>query len=510
MDSARRCWGQLQAWMNRLFGRRPVLRRDEDDKKFDPPIVEAMLEDIADGQPNLLPVSALELPLRVEIPMWPISLPSEDSPEILKFYWNGVEHTTRTFTSKVLPEDLIIEVGAEYLLHGKPKLHYDVKIYNLEEAVPSYDLQLTIDREVPALGGDDGMLVFPDEVLRNGVTAHYLEVNGDELEAQVPGYKAPEVGDTITCFWNRKLNEEEYANERTLTLADIGKPLTLVFDGQMIRDREDGVRYAYYRIKDRAGNQSSRARIVDLDVAAEIVPRHLPWPELPKASGAGATVTLDLSALSGDLFGVLPEGVEIYPEDTLTLQWGIPGELGALNIPESEIKGQFLIPRDKLAMQSGKTLPFYYQVTTFDGQVLESVTPHRQVKVLPFRPYWPIPQINEAEVGYLKLSDITDRAHFRIETWTYVSTDHLLRLELQGTNLSGQAVAFSVEPYKVNEDDIKCGLIGEDNALFVPKTWLDTIKFGVLLRLTATVSFDGGHSWPPSPNLGTLDLELRA
>ncbi len=90
-----------------------------------------MLEDIADGQPNLLPVSALELPLRVEIPMWPISLPSEEDPEILKFYWNGLEHTTRTFTSKVLPEDLIIEVGAEYLLHGKPKLHYDVKILQL-------------------------------------------------------------------------------------------------------------------------------------------------------------------------------------------------------------------------------------------------------------------------------------------------------------------------------------------------------------------------------------------
>lgn len=506
MDSVRLYWGQLQAWMSRLFGRRPVRRRNE---ALAPPIVEAMLEDIADGQPNLLPVSALELPLRVEIPMWPISLPSEDDPEILKFYWNGVEHTTRTFTSRVLPEDLIIEVGTEYLLHGTPRLHYVVEIYNGVEGL-SQDLQLTIDREVPALGGDDGMLVFPDEVLRNGVTAHYLEVNGDELEAQVPGYKAPEVGDTITCFWNRKFNEEEYANERTLTLEDIGKPLTLVFDGQMIRDRGDGERFAYYRIKDRAGNQSFRAHSVQLDVAAEIAPRHLPWPELPKASGAGATVTLDLSDLSGDLFGVLPEGGEIYPEDTLTLQWGIPGELGALNIPESEIKGQFLIPRDKLAMQSGKTLPFYYQVTTFDGQVLESVTPHRQVKVLPFWPYWPTPQIDEADVGYLKLSEVTDRAHFRIETWRYVSTDHLLRLELKGTNLSGQAVAYSVEPYKVTENDIDCRLIGEDNALFVPKTWLETIKFGALLQLTATVSFDGGHSWPPSPNLGTLDLRLEA
>lgn len=506
MDSVRLYWGQLQAWMSRLFGRRPVRRRNE---ALAPPIVEAMLEDIADGQPNLLPVSALELPLRVEIPMWPISLPSEEDPEILKFYWNGVEHTTKTFTSEVLPEDLIIEVGTEYLLHGTPTLYYEVQIYNTEKG-RSQDLQLTIDREVPALGGDDGMLLFPDEVLRNGVTAHYLEVNGDVLEAQVPGYKAPEVGDTITCFWNRKFNEEEYANERTLTLEDIGKPLTLVFDGQMIRDRGDGERFAYYRIKDRAGNQSFRAHSVQLDVAAEIAPRHLPWPELPKASGAGATVTLDLSALSGDLFGVLPEGGEIYPEDTLTLQWGIPGELGALNIPESEIKGQFLIHRDKLAMQSGKTLPFYYQVTTFDGQVLESVTPHRQVKVLPFTPYWPTPQIDEADVGYLKLSEVTDRAHFRIGTWRYVSTDHLLRLELKGTNLSGQAVAYSVEPYKVTENDIDCRLIGEDNALFVPKTWLETIKFGALLQLTATVSFDGGHSWPPSPNLGTLDLRLEA
>lgn len=244
--------------------------------------------------------------------------------ELGEDYWNGVVHTARTFTSKVLPADLIIEVGTEYLLHGRPTLHYEVQIYNGETG-RSKVLQLTIDREPPALGGDEGMLVFPDEVLNNGVTAQYLALNGDKLEALVPDYKVLAVGDTITYFWNRKLNDEEYAGERTLNLADIGQPVKLVFDGQMIRDREDGVRYAYYRIKDRAGNQSPRARIVDLDVAAEIVPRQLPWPELPKASGTGATLTLDLKALTGDLFGVLPEEAEVYPQDTLVLQWGEPG-----------------------------------------------------------------------------------------------------------------------------------------------------------------------------------------
>ncbi|WP_060513120.1 hypothetical protein [Pseudomonas sp. NBRC 111124] len=468
-----------------------------------------MLEDITDGQPNLLPVDALEDPLRVEIPMWPISLPSENDPETLRFYWNGVVHTTKTFTSTVLPADLIIEVGTEYLLHGRPTLYYEVQIYNGEHG-RSGELQLTIDREAPVLGGDEGMLVFPDEVVNNGVTAHYLEVNDDQLQALVPGYKTPEVGDTITYFWNRKHNDEEYAGELTLKQADIGGPLTLVFDGQMIRDREDGVRYAYYRIKDRAGNQSPRARIVDLEVAAEIAPRQLPWPELPKASGAGATLTLDLKKLSGDLVGMLPEAAEIYPEDTLTLQWGVPGELGAVTIAESDAKGQFLIPRDKLAMQSGKTLPFYYQVATFDGQVLESVTPHRQVEVLAYIPYFPIPQIKEAIVGYLKLSDVIGSAHFRIATWTYVSTDHLLRFELKGHDLNGQAVAYPVEAYKVTEGDITSRLIGGDDTLFVPKAWLEALKVGTQLQLTATVSFDGGHSWPPSPNLGTLDLQLLA
>ncbi|MNC70727.1 hypothetical protein D3C75_1215660 [compost metagenome] len=62
----------------------------------------------------------------------------------------------------------------------------------------------------------------------------------------------------------------------------------------------------------------------------------------------------------------------------------------------------------------------------------------------------------------------------------------------------------------MTEDDIECRLIGEDKTLFVPKTWLETLKIGALLQLTATVSFDGSHSWPPSPNLGTLDLELKA
>jgi hypothetical protein len=504
MKSVRRFWVRFQAWVDRLFGRRLVERRSED---LAPPIVEAMLEDIADGQPNLLPVDALVGPLRVEIPMWPISLPSEDDPETLTFYWNGVVHTARTFTSKVLPADLIIEVGTEYLLHGRPTLHYEVQIYNGETG-RSKVLQLTIDREPPALGGDEGMLVFPDEVLNNGVTAQYLALNGDKLEALVPDYKVLAVGDTITYFWNRKLNDEEYAGERTLNLADIGQPVKLVFDGQMIRDREEGVRYAYYRIKDRAGNQSPRARIVDLDVAAEIVPRQLPWPELPKASGTGATLTLDLKALTGDLFGVLPEEAEVYPQDTLVLQWGEPGELGSLTLEESEVKGQFLIPRDKLAMQSGKTLPFYYQVTTFDGQVVESVTPHRQVRVLAFAPYYPIPQINEAEVGYLKLSDvITDEAHLRIGTWAYVSTDHVLRIDLKGIDPT-KPVTFEVGPHQVNENEIRDRLIGGDDTLVVPKSWLQTLKLGSRLQLFATVSFDGGHTWPSAPNLGSQDLEV--
>lgn len=501
MKVVSRCHARLRKWVRRWL----IQRRTED---YAPPIVSDVLDDVPDGQPNLLPVTALAAPLRVEIPMWPISLPSEDDPETLTFYWNGVLHTTKTFTSKVPASELIIEVSTEYLLHGRPALHYQVQIYNGEVGA-SEVLKLTIDRQAPELGGDEGMLSFPDDVLENGVTAYYLTLNNDVLEAGVPAYSSPEVGDRVAYYWNRKLNDEELVGERTLTLEDLGKSLTLTFDGEMIREREDGVRYAYYRIEDRAGNKSPRARIVDHDVAAAIVPRVLPWPDLPKASGAGATVTLDLKTLTGELFCVLPAAAEIYPEDTVTLQWGVPGEVGSLTLAESGVKGQFVIPRDKLAMQSGKTLPFYYQVKMFDGTVVESISPHRQVTVLRYAPYRPVPQIREATVGYLKLSDVINNAHLRIETWTYISTDHYLKLQLKGVNMAGAGVVFDVEPaYQVTEEDITRRLIGVDDRLVVPKPWLETLRSASTLQLTATVSFDRGQSWPPAPNLGTLTVQL--
>ncbi|MEE6443338.1 MULTISPECIES: hypothetical protein [Pseudomonas] len=66
---------------------------------------------------------------------------------------------------------------------------------------------MTIDEVAPVLGDNQGSLVFDEEVLRDGVTARYLENN--VLQALVPRYQTPAVADTLIVYWDR----EPFANE---------------------------------------------------------------------------------------------------------------------------------------------------------------------------------------------------------------------------------------------------------------------------------------------------------
>lgn len=457
------------------------------------PIVPLMLADVPGGQQNLLPRSALTRPLRVEVPLWPGSDP-EKGEETVRLYWDDVEIATRSWTAPIPPQDLLFDVPVQYLDEGRPVLRYEVVLFN---GTPgnSAPLTLTIDLTAPDLATPDDRLQFDPQVIANGVTVEYLENNGDQLQALLPDYTSPMVGDRIHYYWDRQPGADDLADEKVLVLADLGKPLQLVFAGDLIRDRGDGDRYLHYRITDRAGNQSRASVVVTLAVKAVPPPRVLSWPELPKASGSGETVVLDLNALRGELQALIPDDAGVGSEELVEMQWGEPGMTGAETIAGSPGTRHFVIPFGRLAAHSGKTIPLYYTATGDESS-------RRLVRVLAYTPYAPPPQVLEADADVLSLAKVVGAARITQRAWPLISTDQRAKVRVVGPGAEYPVV----DAHPVTQEEIDAELLGGDGAWTVPKAFLEGLALGSSLRVQVSVSLDAGVTWPDIPN---FELQLR-
>ncbi|QXH52989.1 hypothetical protein KSS94_07645 [Pseudomonas fakonensis] len=457
------------------------------------PVVPGQLADVPGGQPNLLPVSALGQPLRVEVPMWPISQP-ERGEETLQVFWDGQVIFDKRWTVPVAPADLLFDVPVRYLVEGSPLLRYEVTLYN-GALGKSHALTLTIDQTAPALATPDDRLLLDAQVIADGVTVEYLENNGDQLLAQVPGYLTPEVGDQIRYYWDRLPGDDDLAGEQVLTVDDLGVPVQLVVTGDLIRDRGDGDRHLHYRITDRAGNPSRASGVVTLVVKATAAPRPLSWPELAKASGSGETVTLDLDTLRGELEARIPDDAGVGSQEPVEMQWGTPGTTGAATLVGSPGTRVFSIPYQRLAAHSGLTLPLYYKATNDESS-------RRLVRVLPYKPYAPPPQVLEADADILSLAKVVGAAHISQRAWPLISTDQRVRVRMLGPGVEYPVL----DAHPVTQAEIDAEMLGGTAAWTVPRTFLEGLALGSPLRVQVSVSLDAGLTWPSIPS---FELQLR-
>ncbi|WP_079227036.1 hypothetical protein [Pseudomonas putida] len=466
------------------------------------PRVPLMLENVPGGQANLLPVSALTQPLRVDVPMWLNSDPSEEDPESLTLFWNGDVVIQKTWTAPIPEVDLTLYVPVEKLGEGTPVLSYRVVIFN-GEVGDSNPLTLTIDRQAPLLPNEN-LLPLPPEVIANGVTVEYLEQNGDELWATLPAYDAPEVGDRISYYWDQQPGSNELVDQRVLHQADLeaGGDLKLKYTGEMIRERGDGPRHLHYKIEDRAGNQGAASGIRTLQVAATIPPRVLSWPELPKAAGAGETVVLETDSVRGELEALVPDDAGVGSQEPVQMQWGEPGKVGAVTIEGAPGTRRFLVPLEHLAAHSGKTIPLYYVASSDESA-------RRQVRLTVFRPSAPPPQVRQADTSTLSLRAVPTVAHVTQEPWSLISTDQRVTIKAVGRNSAGQSQAhIVVERHPVTMAEMSAGL-GAGSTLTIPRSFLLTLALNSRLTVETTVSLDGGETWPSSANF-VLQLTLVA
>lgn len=456
------------------------------------PAVPQVLADVPGGQSNLLPVSALAQPLRVEVLPWPNSDP-EQGQETLRLFWNDAEIEVRSWTSPIPPEDLVFEVPVRFLREGRPVLRYEVTVFNGQSA-SSAPLTLTIDLTAPALATPDSRLLFDSQVIANGVTVEYLENNGDQAVATLPDYDLPTVGDRIRYYWDRQQGAQDLVEERILTSADLGKPMQLVFSGDLIRQRGDGERYIHYRITDRAGNVSVASQALNLIVKAIPAPRLLSRPDLPKAFGTAETVVLDLNSLRGALEARIPQNAGVGSQEAVEMQWGEPASLGAATIKGTPGTLAFTVPYECLAAHSGKTIPLYYKAS-------DDESTRRLVKVLAYRPDAPPPQVLEADSDTLSLAKVGSAAQIVQEAWALISTDQRVKVRVLGPAGAEHTVAAA---YPVTKAEIDAGLLGGGGTLTIPKAFLQSQALGSRLLVQVSVSLDAGGSWPTAS-----DFELR-
>ncbi|MGE6566533.1 hypothetical protein ACQKF2_14500 [Pseudomonas hunanensis] len=352
-------------------------------------------------------------------------------------------------------------------------------------------LSLTIDEVAPVLGDNQGSLVFDEEVLRDGVTARYLENN--VLQALVPRYQTPAVADTLIVYWDR----EPFANEEVdrYELMDPSRPISIVFSKEMILARGDGKRYVHYKVCDRAGNLSAGSQPVTLEVAATPIPRSLPPVLIDQAEGWGAQQTLTLNDFYPPLLVEVPASAVIYPDETLTVVWGAPGTAGyfTTSTPYNGQERFFEIPTQYVLAQSTHTVTVLYRVSD-NANALDSDALALDVKARSER--LPQPELDGANADGFSLGKAPANVPIRLGTWPLIAEGQQVSIQLTGVLPGGSdAPAYDVLfAHALSATEADEG-IGMRDDVTVPKTHLATLWIGHNFTITASVSFDEGATW---------------
>jgi hypothetical protein len=472
---------------------------------LDPPSAPAALPDISDGAPGLLPVADISKPLRIEVPQWPISRPGPETPETLYLYWDGEWVGEKTWYAAIDPNELFIDVPVDSLLkEGEFRVTYRVLGYNGVET-GSKPLTLTIDRTAPVLGGDRGRLEFPD-LGSQPVTDKFLKDHGEVLRGQVPDYQTFMPGDTIVYYWDDEPLDNTQVGELTLTSVNAGKPVIIEYDGKMIRDRGDGGCYAQYLVRDRAGNESQTAVPKAVTVDAKPVPRILPRPEVPLATGSQEQVTLKLIDVDEPMEIRIPVAAVIHPGESFTVEWA-PGLFGEQLLPGVEGVRSYRVAERNVVALSGKTVPLRYAVEGRDGPWWSDV---RRVAIEPLpRSSMPIPQLSGTTGMTFSLKQQTRDPAITLAPWKLISEDQWVRIEVRGVSAEGPSNLPVMHNHAVTERELTSG-IGATGDLTVPLTFLSGLLLGQNFLVEVKVSFDAGRTWPALPNFEPLEITLQA
>ncbi|BBP57878.1 hypothetical protein [Pseudomonas sp. St316] len=460
------------------------------------------LADMPGGERNLLHRTAWSdpaNPLRVQLRPW-YSDPPPSGTERVDVFLDEDESNIIGFREWTLPmaeDDYYVPIGADKLPEGRHTLSFIMTNY-LDVPARSFPFTVTVDKTPPVLAGDS-KLIFPSEVLPpNKLTARYLEMNGDEVKADLPLYTDPRPWDQITWYLGATPGTQDQGGVIELDDRNYADPVVVTIPGDLIRNRGDGWRYVWYQAQDRAGNQSLRSEPVELSVDATPIPRTLPPSKVKEANGgASGGVLSPLDAVNGVTVTIPTEAV-IYDGEGVFVQWAEAGTVGAFrtDVPNPAGSRDYKIPNDKIAQHLGKTIPVNYEVFE-PGIALPHKSNNYSLRVEELSGL-PTIQCDKVTGGRLVLGDIAQGgyASFTLQRWTFMAIDQYLTIEVRGVDSGNQLVRIPVlteSPVPEVAQVIPAGRIS--------KTDLQRFKIGGALEVRVSVSFDTKQTWKSFPML---------
>lgn len=453
-----------------------------------------VLPDIPGGQANLLPVAVLSNPLRVIVPIWPITDPREGEPESLKVIWDGDVVDSDSWTGPIPADDLVREIPQNRLADGQHWIKYLVT-NGSGDSSDSECYSVVIDRTAPVLSAARGQLLVvedPDEIEQGGLTDHYLDNHEDRLRVEIPLYDEPMPGDKILYYWDEEPDSDEEAGDFTLGSEHMGKPIYIDFARDLILARGNGVRYLRYVIEDRAGNRSAFARYLQLTVKVGVA-RTWPPVQVEQTTGAGASLALELDDFHQPLLVLVPDEAVVYPGESVRVIWGSPGDYGYYTT-DTEVAGRprhYEIPVEKLVGQSRTTISVNYQV---EVHLPDPV--HLQVKALSKH----LPQVqldgNSGNGSDFSLTPVRDAYTVSLGTWRLIAQGQRITIWATGVSSNGGDAepCYVLDGHPVTASQAQRG-IGSEGEVLLPRAFLVALLDNSPFTLHVAVSFDAGKNW---------------
>ncbi|RXV65327.1 hypothetical protein D1006_35070 [Burkholderia stabilis] len=461
-----------------------------------------MLPPDADGKVNLLPISLLDKPLIVTVPPW-VNLPTPQLKQRLRLLLDNVEVYNEDL--EAWPPPVQPAIPTSYLTEGVRKLEYEVYIYLNDTTNPSDPFTLTIDLTPPGIDDFDDVLTFPPDLVNREVTEAWLSSHGDRVMATLSNYAGAEVSDEIVWHWDINGIATPVDRQRIDALSPAR---TVVYSGDMIRQRGDGSAQAFFYAFDRAGNRSDASDRVSLTVMVTPIRRNLPPPLVEEATGTGARQHLLASRGYRGVTVSLPSSAEIRDGDSITLFWGGKDQAAYHELPLTFEDGiwQTRVPAAGVLLAMDSSLEVAYQVTDRDGGLHDS----DGALTLTIEADFQLDTLDCPDLAgsqSLSLAALLNGyATVILPTWgSYMATGQTLRLHVDGVDPSGAGLTEPAETGRpLQPDELR-----KDVALRIPTRILEKFKMDTQVRFEAFVSFDGSNDWQSAMAFNRLALTLR-
>jgi hypothetical protein len=339
--------------------------------------------------------------------------------------------------------------------------------------------------------------VFPEDVVRDGISARYLLEHDDQVVATVPALGTLGPGDSVTWYWEEDAEGNRPLGTDTLSQDDIGKPLTVVFKGDDLRRLNNGSRVATYRLHDRAGNPTELSALVRLNVdIAPPAPRQR--PSVLEADASGGTFTLNpRKALAGATVQV-PGLADDRPGDGIRVYWKGDNAYDSVEVGEGhDLK--FAVAPGVVAASMGTSIQVFYDVTWPGFDPDRSGIVALAVDALPQNAYTTI-SCDEATVNpvTLSLANALEGARLTLDPWVFkpFAAGQCLTVNVTGIGLEAPVTIADAMPVEADRQKVYVHL---------PRELLLRITVGTQFRIHPKASFNGAASFHPFPE---LDIRL--